>query len=85
MTMRNILLLLAIQTFHLSSTFDLPQPLDNFYDEVVRFYKRLRHEGGMFGTSHKIHNLSRQENGGILTVRGDLDNCLKDFSLGTNL
>ena len=27
-------------------SFDLPKPLDNFYEEVVRFYKRLRSEGG---------------------------------------
>ena len=81
--MRNILLLLTIQTFHLSSTFDLPQPLDNFYDEVVRFYKRLRHEGGI-EASHKYRIYParvQKNNGGILTVRGDLDNCLKDFSL----
>jgi len=43
--MRHILLLLSVQAIQLSSTFDLPQPLDNFYDEVVRFYKRLRQEG----------------------------------------
>ena len=46
--MRHILLLLSVQAIQLSSTFDLPQPLDNFYDEVVRFYKRLRQEGGKF-------------------------------------
>ena len=46
--MRHILLLLSVQAIQLSSTFDLPQPLDNFYDEVVRFYKRLRQEGGEF-------------------------------------
>ena len=30
----------------LVGSFDLPKPLDNFYEEVVRFYKRLRTEGG---------------------------------------
>ena len=44
--MRHILFLLSIQSIQLGSSFDLPQPLDNFYDEVVRFYKRLRQEGG---------------------------------------
>lgn len=43
--MRHILFLLSLQSIQLSSSFDLPQPLDNFYDEVVRFYKRLRQEG----------------------------------------
>merc|ERR1719195_595248 len=28
-----------------AGSFDLPKPLDNFYEEVVRFYKRLRSEG----------------------------------------
>ena len=31
---------------NLSLPFDLPKPLDRFYDEVVRFYKRVKHEGG---------------------------------------
>merc|ERR1712029_33444 len=30
---------------NLSLPFDLPKPLDRFYDEVVRFYKRVKHEG----------------------------------------
>ena len=28
--------------------FSLPRPLDNMYQEVVRFYKRVRHEGGQY-------------------------------------
>ena len=32
----------------LVGSFDLPKPLDNFYEEVVRFYKRLRTEGGNY-------------------------------------
>lgn len=48
--MRHILFLLSLQSIQLCSSFDLPQPLDNFYDEVVRFYKRLRQEGGELTT-----------------------------------
>ena len=44
--MKHIIFLLSLQTIQFSSSFDLPQPLDNFYEEVVRFYKRVRQEGG---------------------------------------
>ena len=45
--MKHFLLILTFQIITKScSAFDLPKPLDNFYDEVVRFYKRLREEGG---------------------------------------
>ena len=50
--MRHILFLLSLQSIQLGSSFDLPQPLDNFYDEVVRFYKRLRQEGGKLTSSN---------------------------------
>lgn len=53
--MRHILFLLSIQSIQLGSSFDLPQPLDNFYDEVVRFYKRLRQEGGKLTTNFLIY------------------------------
>ena len=32
----------------LAAPFTLPQPLDNFYEELVRFYKRVRNEGGEY-------------------------------------
>merc|ERR1719510_901172 len=44
--MKHFLLILTFQIITKSCfAFDLPKPLDNFYDEVVRFYKRLREEG----------------------------------------
>ena len=45
--MKCVLLVLYLHLAqNLSLPFDLPKPLDRFYDEVVRFYKRVKHEGG---------------------------------------
>ena len=45
--MRCLVILIYLQTVTKDAgSFDLPNPLDNFYEEVVRFYKRLRSEGG---------------------------------------
>ena len=45
--MRSLLLVIIIQSATNDvGSFDLPKPLNNFYDEVVRFYKRVRTEGG---------------------------------------
>lgn len=52
--MKHILILLSFHTIHLGSSFDLPQPLDNFYDEVVRFYKRVRQEGSKYRIISKM-------------------------------
>ena len=46
-TMNWLAVVIVLQTAtKLVGSFDLPKPLDNFYEEVVRFYKRLRTEGG---------------------------------------
>ena len=46
-TMNWLTIVILVQTAtKLVGSFDLPKPLDNFYEEVVRFYKRLRTEGG---------------------------------------
>ena len=45
--MRCLVMMIYLQTIaKYAGSFDLPKPLDNFYEEVVRFYKRLRSEGG---------------------------------------
>jgi len=44
--MKCLVILIYLQTVtKYAGSFDLPKPLDNFYEEVVRFYKRLRSEG----------------------------------------
>lgn len=44
--MRCALLVMCLHLVpNLSLPFELPKPLDRFYDEVVRFYKRVKQEG----------------------------------------
>ena len=55
--MRCLVMMIYLQTIaEYAGSFDLPKPLDNFYEEVVRFYKRLRSEGGKNLTKSTILN-----------------------------
>ena len=54
-------------------SFDLPKPLDNFYEEVVRFYKRLRSEGGKQLIKHLL--FARQH------VKELLRQCWEDIAI----